>query len=144
MLQEAKTIKSAAKNNMADLQAREYFLESVDRECMTGVILEKSFLFVTESELNKLTGHKRKAKDPTLREVEVMGPAGVSEVGFIFTDPESPWRRLRLQSSTHENRKVHLMPSSQHLWEEQGQRVSLKSSEARMKTSKVKELLDIY
>ena len=103
--------------------------------------VEESYVILNAGEFQKEMQANKRVKDPKLVEVAVETPSGPEQV-YVFRDPESAGRKLRIKAVEAEELDATLLASENHLHSEQGQLLWKAACRQRMSDTMQKQIID--
>ena len=121
--------------------SRQFLLGGVTREKKVSATVEKVFVILNDKEFEKTSGAKKKHKDPALPKAQLLNHLGKMEQCYIFQDPSSPFRQLRLSSSIAEEEILHMMRPESQLHQHRGEQIFEKAAGTRAKDDEVEKLI---
>ena len=137
---EGKELKTKAQR-VLDGGDKPFFPEHVTKSRAQRVVLEKQYIVLTQSEVEKTCQHKMKAKDPALKVISMKDLDGSEQSFYVFADEANPWRRLKVTSEMAADNSVWLMEQQNQLHQEQGKSVATAAFSTTLSESAVKGLL---
>lgn len=108
-------------------EERGYQLHKVVEKQSSSLLLEESYLVMNTQEFNRYMGRQHKARDPKLQKMVVKTSAGEEEL-YLFKDPSSPFRRLKILSEAGFERLGNRLRKSEHVYATQPQEVFAKET----------------
>ena len=122
-MQEGLSLRKAVAEHMASPEKREFPLEEVSRVNGYSVELCSEFQVLNLHEFTKRFGHPPRAKDPKVAKVTLTNQLQQQETVWVFRDPGSLGRRLKLSTRIDDQEKLLYLEPSKHMHEQQGMKM---------------------
>ena len=140
-LQEGAKLREAIAKNSEDPTLKQFAAEDVHvDQCYTAVV-SQDMLLLSEQQYINLFKWAHRVKDPKCPQLWIRNAQGDDELCWVFKDPSSPYRKLRIEAAVGEVSQAEVLRKADHLRGDQGQQLLRHSLRQRAAQSSLADVI---